>query len=232
MSYWTTPEAFLGNTLGKSYDMDNQYGKTCWDYADFYWLKQVGRSLSTGGTGQARGCWSVASARKANAGTEFELITDKSKLRIGDCVITNGGKYGHVGFVYEVKGNNVVILQGQNQGTIRTKVTRIDFGLGDFLGAFRYKAWASKPSFLPARGYWTKGDSDERIAKLCDFYANNFYGYFCKTKQEAHNLLDGPYFGNNCLKWTKEFQKRVHIQSDGNIGPITYNKLQQFGFTG
>lgn len=232
MAKWSTPQGFLDATLNKSYDMDGVYGKTCWDYMDYFWLQQVGRQLSTGGTGQARGCWKVASARKANAGTEFTLVTNKSSLKLGDVVVLDGGKYGHIGMVYSVKKSGVtVVLQGQNQGVLKTKVTRIDCGLSDFLGAFRYKAWnSSTEGFLPAKGYWKEGDRDARIDKLCKFYADNFYGYFCKSKAEAHKLLDGPYFGKNCTKWTREFQKRTHLKVDGMVGPLTYDKLRQFGF--
>lgn len=91
-------------------------------------------------------------------------------------------------------------------------------------------------SFLPKRGYWKYGDSSKEIGKICKFYADKFYGYFCKNKTEAHKLLDGDYFGKNCLKWTKEFQKRCKQEGlyndkiDGNIGPKTIQCLKRFGF--
>lgn len=224
---WNTAAGFIGATINKSYDMDNMYGKTCWDYADYFWLNQVGRALDTGGTGQARGCWTVAAARKRNAGTEFELITDKNKLRAGDWIITNGGKYGHVGIVTSIKQSGVtVMLQGQNQGTFKTKVTVISFGLGDFLGAFRFKAWKTQPLFLPERGYWTKGDMDERVGKLASFMRSTFPAY-------TNAAALGNYYGPNLAAAIKEFQRRTGMKSkdcDGNTGPLTYDKLKQFGF--
>lgn len=223
---WNTTAGFLGATIGKSYDMDGAFGRTCWDYADYFWLNQVGRTLDTGGTGQARGCWTVAAARKRNAGTDFELITNKNDLREGDWIITNGGKYGHVGIVTEIVNKGVTVkLQGQNQGSIRTKVTIITFDLGDFLGAFRYKKWAPTPGFLPARGYWTTGDQDARIAKLAEFMFKTFPAY---TPYAAL----GDYYGKNLAKAIKEFQRRTGLQTDGKTGPLTYDKLKQFGFKG
>lgn len=140
MAHWNTAKAFIDATLGKRYDMDGYYGPQCWDYGDYFWLKQTGRSLSTGGTGAARGCWTVPNARKANAGKEFELVTNKWKLKYGDWVIMNDGKYGHVGIVVATNfGRNYITIQSQNQGLIRTKVTRVNFSLNTFLGAFRYK---------------------------------------------------------------------------------------------
>lgn len=223
---WNTTAGFLGATIGKSYDMDGAFGRTCWDYADYFWLNQVGRQLDTGGTGQARGCWTVAAARKRNAGTDFDLITNKNDLREGDWIITNGGKYGHVGIVAGIVNKGVTVkLQGQNQGTFKNKVTVINFGLGDFLGAFRFKKWAKTPGFLPAKGYWTKGDQDERVGKLADFMFKTFPVY------TPHAAL-GNYYGKYLIKSIKEFQRRTGLVADGKTGPLTYDKLKQFGFKG
>lgn len=224
MAKWNTAAGFIGATINKSYDMDGMFGKTCWDYGDYFWLNQVGRALDTGGTGQARGCWTVAAARKRNAGTNFDLITNKNDLREGDWIITNGGKYGHVGIVVGVVKKGVTVkLQGQNQGTFKTKVTVINFGLGDFLGAFRYKGWESSPEFLPPKGYWTHGDQDERVGKLSKFMFQTFPAY---TPYAAL----GNYYGKNLEGAIKEFQRRTGLQADGNTGPLTYDKLKQFGF--
>jgi peptidoglycan hydrolase-like protein with peptidoglycan-binding domain len=223
---WNTTAGFLGATIGKSYDMDGAFGRTCWDYADYFWLNQVGRALDTGGTGQARGCWTVAAARKRNAGTDFDLITNKNDLSEGDWIITNGGKYGHVGIVVGVVKKGVTVrLQGQNQGTFRTKVTVINFGLNDFLGAFRFKKWEDTEDFLPVKGYWTRGDCDMRVGELAKFMFNTFPAY---TPYAAL----GNYYGKNLAKAIKEFQRRTGLQTDGNTGPLTYDKLKQFGFKG
>ena len=91
---------------------------------------------------------------------------------------------------------------------------------------------ATSQGFLPTKGYWKYKDIDPRIGQLNSWYAGTFYGYFCKTRSEAHRLLDGNLFGNNCLKWTREFQRRTGLVQDGVIGKATYAKLQQYGFKG
>lgn len=169
MARWLSSKQFIDATIGKSYDMDGAYGPQCWDYGDYYWLTQVNRALSTGGTGCARGCWTVASARKANAGSEFELVTDKWKLKYGDWVILNDGPYGHIGIVTATYfGKNQIEVQSQNQGVFRTKVTRVKFSLNGFLGAFRCKEfWKSngRPNNPKSETYTVKkGDTLGAIA--------------------------------------------------------------------
>ena len=167
MAKWATAKQFMDATINKKYDMDGAFGAQCWDYGDFFWTHQVNRMLSTGGTGCARGCWTVASARKANAGKDFDLITDKKSLKVGDWVVLNTGAYGHVGIIAEIVKKGVTIkVQSQNQGTFRTKVTKVNFSLNSFLGAFRYKNW-NKTAPKPAT-YKTytvkKGDTLSKIA--------------------------------------------------------------------
>lgn len=147
MAKWISAKQFIEQTKGKSYDMDGYYGPQCWDYGDFFWTHQVGRMLSTGGSGSARGCWTIPSARRANAGKEFELITDKNKIKYGDWIVLNTGEFGHIGIVTAMNfSRGTVDIQSQNQGLIRNKVTTVRFNLSSFLGAFRYKAFWKTPT--------------------------------------------------------------------------------------
>ena len=109
MAKWSNAGQFLNDTLGKKYDMDGYYGPQCWDYMDYFFLQQVGRALSTGGTGMARGCWNNINARNANAGADFELITNKNNLTVGDVVVLNTGPYGHIGMVAAIPNKGVTI---------------------------------------------------------------------------------------------------------------------------
>lgn len=171
MANWSSAKQFIDATYHKKYDMDNfpSYQKyQCWDYGDFFWLKQVGRALSTGGTGCARGCWTVASARKANAGKEFDLVTNKNNLKVGDWVVLNTGSFGHIAMVYAIDKKGVTVtLQGQNQGKIVNQVNRVKFSLNSFLGAFRYKKWSNTtPKKVTYKTYTVKkGDTLSTIAK-------------------------------------------------------------------
>lgn len=85
-------------------------------------------------------------------------------------------------------------------------------------------------SFFGDRTYFKRGDTNYNIGKICYFFAEYFYGYFYNTKKEAHNVLDGNYFGPYLEKWVKEFQYRTGLVSDGYIGPITLKELERYGF--
>ena len=106
------------------------------------------------------------------------------------------------------------------------------FGWGEWCNGYQIVKKGQSKGFLPAKGYWCKGDKDYRIGELCNFYAENYYGYFCKTKAQAHAKLDGTYFGDNCYKWTVKFQKNVGLTPDGCVGKLTYKELKKRGFKG
>ena len=38
-------------------------------------------------------------------------------------------------------------------------------------------------------------------------------------------------FGKNLKAWIIEFQKQNDLEPDGNIGPITLNKLREYGLS-
>lgn len=112
-------------------------------------------------------------------------------------------------------------------------------------------AAAPKPaetSFLPEKGYWTYGDKDARIEKLCKYLYDFFPAYADVLGRQKKNLL-GNEFGPNCKAWIIEFQNRTAKQAfeiyggaykdfdsfkkeyaDGNVGPMTYAILKKYGF--
>ena len=67
------------------------------------------------------------------------------------------------------------------------------------------------------KGYYGFGDSSEHIGKVNDFLYNTG--------------LRGTYLGNYAAANIKEFQKQNGLEADGNIGPITYAKLVEKGYT-
>lgn len=98
----------------------------------------------------------------------------------------------------------------------------------------------SKKDFFGSKGYFSIGNYHKNIGKICNFFAENFYGYFYKgvnAKEKAHQVLDGNYFGPYLKKWTIEFQKRTKAEGiyndniDGSIGPKTLSALKYYGFT-
>lgn len=84
---------------------------------------------------------------------------------------------------------------------------------------------------FPERGYFKRGDSGTSILLISSFLALNFIGYDVKTGAKIEDML-GDTFGPNLEKWIKYFQEQNKLSPDGCIGPITYNKLKEYGFNG
>lgn len=140
---------FRNAVIGNGYDVDGYYNDQCWDGAALFWLNAVGRSFSTGGTGAARGGWEAA--RAANAGSEFDLITDRNAIQPGDWLVFGGTKWGHVGMAVSGNLGGYVRLLGQNQtgSGNGAPFNEINMNLGNFLGAFRLKRWHTAPAPAP-----------------------------------------------------------------------------------
>lgn len=137
-------DAFRNAVLGNGYDVDGAYGCQCYDGAAVQLFSATGRKLSTGGTGAARGCWEVASARNYNAGSEYELIWDKTQIKRGDMIVWSmNSKWGHIGFADQDYNGNYLKTLGQNQQGDGSgyPFTIANISLNTFLGAFRYKNW-------------------------------------------------------------------------------------------
>lgn len=145
------------NTLGQSYDVDSQFGCQCWDYCAEFWYN-VGFPTNyplTGPNQSAYECWSVNRDNNISyGGTQyFDLIYNLSDVKTGDVVVLNGTQSnpaGHIAFADEdYDGSGYLWCLGQNQSggsyPLGTPVTRNQLGMGDFLGAFRYKAWHTTP---------------------------------------------------------------------------------------
>lgn len=88
--------------------------------------------------------------------------------------------------------------------------------------------YTNKKITLPKRGYFTKGDNGEEISIISTFLAGNFMGYEYKTKIKIDDML-GDYYGNNLIVWVKQFQSNNNLEVDGNIGPKTLKKLEEYG---
>ena len=94
----------------------------------------------------------------------------------------------------------------------------------------------SNNSFFMGKTCFKRGDIHENIGKICYFFAEYYYGYFYKTKKEAHGVLDGNLFGPYLEKWVIEFQKRAKVagryddEIDGIFGPKTLKVLESYGF--
>ena len=162
----STPQAFLNATLGGCYDIDGHYNEQCWDYAALFFLNYAGRTFYTCGTGAAKGAFADGCWQK-NAGNEFVMIWDATKLQPGDIVGFNNGTYGHVGMATGYYNNGYITLEGQNQGgglcpgsTMGARTNIINISLKSFAGAFRPKTYI-KPEPTPTPTPTPKPVSDE-----------------------------------------------------------------------
>ncbi len=84
-------------------------------------------------------------------------------------------------------------------------------------------------NFLPARGWFQKGDNHTNIGKIAEFMYKTFPSY---TDKKALGNYYGPYIEASI----KEFQKRAKEEGkynstiDGCVGPITLESLKKYGF--
>lgn len=151
-------------TEGHSYDVDGQYGCQCWDYVSVFWYNvgfpQGYPITQPGGDGQAWMCWTVSrdTNKQYNGVQVFDLIYNIGNVKKGDIVVLNGttsNPAGHIAFADEdYAGTGYLWCIGQNQGGTPlpgggTAVTRNQLGMGDFLGAFRYRGWEVTPPVPP-----------------------------------------------------------------------------------
>lgn len=133
------------------------------------------------------------------------------------CVgVRTSGKYGHV--VWSDGTLHISEYNWDSRGNYSERNVNAN--------NYRWYIIKGAPSgFLPARGYWKYGDKDARIGQMARFMRDKFPAY---TSAAAL----GNYFGPNLQRSIKEFQRRTGLEADGNVGPITYNKLKSYGFTG
>lgn len=181
----SSPQVFANDTLGQCINVDGAYGAQCWDLASAFFYNYAGRVLSTCGTGAAKGtiangCW------QKNAGNEFVMIWDKTKVQAGDIAVYSTGQWGHIGMVMGGYNNGYFALLGQNQGGRAcpgggAATNIINLSTRDFIGAFRPKSYVKpepKPTPAPTPApapavdqckVWNvkKGDTLGKIMKTC-----------------------------------------------------------------
>lgn len=206
-----TPTAFKDYTLGKCWDLDHHFSAQCWDLGQLFWTNYAGRTLSTCGTGMARGIWEC---KEQNAGNDFELIYSPKELKAGDWVIFSGGQYGHIGMALGSYNNGYITLLGQNQGGPSCgdgggATNIINMSLKTFSGAFRPKDYVKPeptPEPIPISGcvLWhvERGDTMSKIMLDCegtvvygeamDNYAKSWYSTIYKPGQSVFDGWNSP----------------------------------------
>ena len=148
----STPQAFTKEVIGRCINVDGYAGSQCWDIMDAFWVNYAKRTLSTCGTGAAKGtiadgCW------QKNAGNDFVMIWDAKKIQAGDIAVFSTGQWGHIGMAMGDYNNGYFTLIGQNQGGAScpgggSAANIINISSKDFIGAFRPRIYI-KPEPKP-----------------------------------------------------------------------------------
>ena len=170
-----------------------------------FWYNYTGRTLSTCGTGAAKGaiadgCWQI------NAGNEFEMIWNKEDVKDGDIAFYSTGTWGHTGMAMGNYNNGYFTLLGQNQGGQSCEgggaaTNIINLSTRDFIGAFRPKIYI-QPEPIPVSGckVWNvkPGDTMSKIMMECEGtikygevmneYAKTWYSLIVNP---GHTVYDG-----------------------------------------
>lgn len=87
---------------------------------------------------------------------------------------------------------------------------------------YEMKEYNDNKSYLPARGYFAKGDKSATVGKIAEFMRKNFPAY---TSEKAL----GNTYGSYIIASIKEFQKRTGLKADGYLGILTLEKLFEYG---
>ena len=220
MAKYISVDEFINTTNGKAYDVDNTAGVQCVDGIKEFNVLVYGNADFTCGNGWAYGLWTCY----GNNGVEkyFDKF-EYSQAKKGDWIIWNKGSKqapnSHVGMFIERVGNNKVKSYSQNQAGIKAfNFCNVDED--GILGVLRPKIYL-QDDFLPPRGYFTKGDSGDKIELIDEFLANqvkgNYYGSFTVA----------------CVKALQEKGKEEGLyddEIDGNWGPKTQKLAEHYGF--
>lgn len=139
----TTVQTIHASIEGLCIDVDNAYGSQCYDTSAAVSENMTGRRLTTCGTGAASG---MMNCYEQNAGDDYEVIWDATKVQPGDIAVFGGGKYGHTGIVLGYYNNGYVALLSTNQGGKAcpgggSSANVINMSMKNFIGAYRWKEY-------------------------------------------------------------------------------------------
>ena len=192
------------NSVGIGNCITNAFGAQCFALADDFWQNYAGRKLSSCGTGAAKG---TLNCYEYNAGDDFEMVWDATKVQPGDWVVTKGGTYGHIFMAMGYYNNGYIAGFGENQGGgycpgggAATNVANIN--VSTFGGAFRPKTYI-KPDPEPINpddksqiNYTYKpGDYFSKVLVELGLDENNLWGEngtvpYYTEQLIAQNMLD------------------------------------------
>lgn len=151
----SSPTAFKNSTLGRCIRANNIYGSQCVSLARAFWYDYADRDVSTCGTGLAKGMMNCA---EQNAGDDFEIIYDKSKIIAGTWVVTDGSYTGHICMALgPINEKGYVACLGEHQGGTPcpgggAATNIINLSMKNFIGGYIPKSYIPvepEPEELP-----------------------------------------------------------------------------------
>lgn len=173
----STVQTIRSSIEGLCLDVDNFAGSQCYDTSAAVSENMTGRRLTTCGTGAASGmmnCW------EQNAGDDYEVIWDATKVQPGDIGVFGGGKYGHTGIILGYYNNGYVALLSTNQGGKAcpgggSSANVINISMKNFLGAYRWKEYVKPvepeqpvPVSNCVKWHVERGDTMSKIMLECE----------------------------------------------------------------
>ena len=141
---------------------------------------------------------------KFTAYTAAKYVSGSDYLKRGDILLGNG----HTA---------IVLSNGLRVGTTTTTTTTTT------KKPATTTTTTTTSSFLPARGYFKRGDVSTNIGKIASFMRSHFPAY---TDKKALGNTFGAYLESSI----KEFQRRSKLEPDGCIGKLTLAELKKNGF--
>ena len=165
-------------------------------------------------------------------------LSVSSKPVLGGIMVWEGkgSLAGHVAVVEEILSDGEKVLtseSGYNHFSFANYTRNKGNGNWGLSDSFKYLGCLINPavkpdptpsgSFFPPKGYFSLGDTSPNVGKIASFMRRVFPAY---TSPKAL----GNYYGAYIKASITEFQRRTGLKPDGCVGPLTLNKLKQYGF--
>ncbi|NCB80237.1 MAG: CHAP domain-containing protein [Bacilli bacterium] len=213
-------KAWMDSKNGSYIDYDGWYGAQCVDLARAYSVNFIGRDIGT--CNIVGGAKDYATQAVPNGYTRINYQPGVI-AKVGDLVVWTGGGYGygHVAIVYDVSGNDMVILEQNPGATHQTRVKDYRTSNGQVTAILRPNSLVDDltppPVRLPPKNT-SQGISDminyeTHVSKVgwmnnvADGALSGSTGYALSV--EAIKLSSGNLFINRALQY------RAHVQGIG-----------------
>lgn len=140
-----TPQDFINEVMGKSFDIDGYYGAQCWDLFARYCQRLGYPIFHCTKTGYVGDIWTE---RKSTGILSYFKEVDIDSAKQGDVVIFKKDKvwtpYTHIGVFNGWLDANQFVLVSQNQGSNPTVVTKCNFPKSAVMGVLRPKCFVQQ----------------------------------------------------------------------------------------